>query len=151
VTNWWRSLQQTLAISRKRACEWFAEFARSLNFHDQFATEICGIRISLAPVAFHCKIALSTNKILIRSQNAMIFSMTRRPCVRTPRHTVVLTTFVMAALGGCKLSSSGPSPTRFLWDGRQVEFVKDAHGKVTHLTWPTPEGEAKAFRKQDAN
>ncbi|MBV9742969.1 MAG: beta-lactamase family protein [Acidobacteriia bacterium] len=37
--------------------------------------------------------------------------MTGRPCVHTPRHTLVLTTFVIAALGGCKQSSSGPSST----------------------------------------
>ena len=30
--------------ARKRACEWFAEFARRLNRHDQFATDICDIR-----------------------------------------------------------------------------------------------------------
>ena len=30
--------------ARKRACEWFAEFARRLNRHDQFAADICDVR-----------------------------------------------------------------------------------------------------------
>ena len=37
--------------------------------------------------------------------------MTGRPCVHTPRNTLVLTIFVIAALGGCTQSSSGPSST----------------------------------------
>jgi len=41
----------------------------------------------------------------------VIYSLTRRPCARTPRHTLALTVFVIAALGGCKQSSSGPSVT----------------------------------------
>jgi hypothetical protein len=42
------------------------------------------------------------------------------------------------------------SDTRFSWEGRQLEFVKDRDGKVTHLTWPVPEGAAKAVRKPEA-
>jgi hypothetical protein len=29
---------------RKRACEWFAEFARRLNRRDQFAADMCDVR-----------------------------------------------------------------------------------------------------------
>jgi hypothetical protein len=42
------------------------------------------------------------------------------------------------------------SDTRFSWEGRQLEFVKDREGKVTHLTWAVPEGDAKAVRKLEA-
>jgi len=38
------------------------------------------------------------------------------------------------------------SDTRFSWEGRQLEFFKDAEGRVMRLSWPTPEGEAKGVR-----
>lgn len=41
------------------------------------------------------------------------------------------------------------SNTRFSWEGRQLEFFKNAEGKVTHLSWPTPEGEVKGVRRSE--
>jgi len=65
----------------------------------------------------------------------------------------IRSTITVSLLGGELLINRVPliplSNTRFSWEGRQLEFFKDAEGKVTHLSWPTPEGEAKGIRMSE--
>jgi hypothetical protein len=49
-----------------------------------------------------------------------------------------------------KLSAIPLSETAFSWNGERLEFFKDTEGKVPYLTWATPEGPAKAFRRAEA-
>jgi hypothetical protein len=65
----------------------------------------------------------------------------------------VVNTLRVTVSGGELLINNTPliplSDASFSWEGRQLEFFKDAEGKVTHLSWPTPEGEAKGVRKPE--
>jgi hypothetical protein len=49
--------------------------------------------------------------------------------------------------GGAKYALTAVSQTKFYFEGAHLEFVKDEHGKVTHLLLQAVEGDFKAPRK----
>jgi hypothetical protein len=84
----------------------------------------------------------------VLAQYAGVYEMSGREATGSVRSTITV-----SLLGGELLINKVPliplSDARFSWEGRQLEFFKDAEGKVTHLSWPTPEGEAKGVRTSE--